>query len=71
VQKAVERATAAGVIVLAAAGNDVGFVVWPARYEAVIAVAACNIEKRPWRGSSRGCGRRHHGAGGERMARAL
>lgn len=43
-----------GVIVLAAAGNCVGFVVFPAAYEEVVAVAACDAEKSVWRGSSRG-----------------
>jgi serine protease len=43
-----------GVIVLAAAGNCVGFVVFPAGYEEVVAVAACDAEKGIWRGSSRG-----------------
>ncbi len=54
VKKAVGRATDAGVIILAAAGNKVRLVVWPARYDDVIAVAGCNIDKEPWRGSSRG-----------------
>jgi subtilisin family serine protease len=39
---------------MAAAGNQVGFVVSPANYGEVIAVAASNIEDRPWRGSSHG-----------------
>ena len=43
-----------GVIVLAAAGNCVSFVVFPAGYEEVVAVAACDAEKGIWRGSSRG-----------------
>ncbi len=51
---AIARAVAQGVIVLAAAGNNVRFVVWPARYEDVIAVAACNERGEPWPGSSRG-----------------
>ena len=54
VKKAVGRATDAGLIVLAAAGNQVRVVVWPARYDDVIAVAGCNIHKKPWSGSSRG-----------------
>ena len=41
-------------IVIAAAGNEVGTVVWPARYDEVVAVAGCNIDKREWLGSSRG-----------------
>lgn len=51
---AIGRAIADGVIVMAAAGNCVGFVVWPARYEEVIAVAAYNIKDQPWKGSCRG-----------------
>lgn len=51
---AIGRAIEDGVIVLAAAGNCVGAVVWPARYEEVIAVAASNIHDRPWQGSCRG-----------------
>jgi len=43
-----------GVIVLAAAGNCVRFVVWPAAYDEVIAVAACDAAQQPWAGSSRG-----------------
>ena len=39
---------------LAAAGNQVGFVVAPANYGEVIAVAASNIQDRPWSGSSHG-----------------
>jgi subtilisin family serine protease len=50
----IRRATAKGIIVLAAAGNYVRFVVWPARYEEVVAIAACNVERKPWWGSSRG-----------------
>ena len=42
------------IIVLAAAGNCVRFVVWPAAYDEVIAVAACNARLEIWRGSSRG-----------------
>ncbi|MEX1109464.1 MAG: S8/S53 family peptidase [Dongiaceae bacterium] len=41
-------------IVLAAAGNCVSFVVWPARYAESIALAATNISDRPWKGSSNG-----------------
>ncbi|WP_207538745.1 S8 family serine peptidase [Sabulicella rubraurantiaca] len=43
-----------GCIVLAAAGNCVGEVVYPARYPHCIAVAGTDSEDRPWRGSSRG-----------------
>jgi thermitase len=53
-RKAVLYAQRKGVIVLCAAGNKVRFVVWPAAYEEVVAVAACNAALRPWSGSSRG-----------------
>lgn len=43
-----------GVIVLAAAGNCVSFVVFPAAYDEVVAVAACDAKRAPWKGSSRG-----------------
>jgi serine protease len=43
-----------GVIVLAAAGNCVGFVVFPAAYSEVVAVAACDAGLGIWKGSSRG-----------------
>ncbi|HET8644838.1 MAG TPA: S8 family serine peptidase, partial [Vicinamibacteria bacterium] len=43
-----------GVIVVAAAGNEVGFVVWPARFEETVAVAAANVDCGLWDGSSRG-----------------
>ena len=52
--EAIQRATSEGVIVLAAAGNVVRFVVWPALFDEVIAVAACNIERKPWLHSSLG-----------------
>jgi len=51
---AIRAALADGLLVLAAAGNEVGFVVAPASYHEVVAVAATNIEDRPWAGSSRG-----------------
>jgi hypothetical protein len=44
----------AGVIVLAAAGNCVRLVVYPARYPEVIAVAGVNVDDVPWVGTSRG-----------------
>jgi thermitase len=53
-RKAVLYAQRKGVIVLCAAGNKVRYVVWPAAYEEVVAVAACNAALRPWSGSSRG-----------------
>jgi len=52
--KAITAAIARDIIVLAAAGNCVRTVVWPARYSEVIAVAGTNIDDRPWRGSCRG-----------------
>jgi serine protease len=45
-----------GVIVAAAAGNCVQFVVWPAAYDEVIGVAACNAKREIWIGSSHGEG---------------
>ncbi len=51
---AVVYAVKRGVIVLAAAGNCVGFVVAPAAYDEVVAVAACDARAGIWGGSSRG-----------------
>jgi serine protease len=51
---AIRAAISDGVIVMAAAGNCVGTVVWPARYKEVIAVAGYNIHDQPWIGSCRG-----------------
>jgi thermitase len=51
---AVTYAQKRGVIVLAAAGNFVRFVVWPAAFDEVIAVAASNARRGVWRHSSRG-----------------
>ena len=53
-RRAIQRAVEAGIIVLAAAGNEVGFVVVPAIFEDVVAVAASNIRDEPWSGSSHG-----------------
>ena len=53
-QDAVELAERNGVIVIAAAGNNVKTVVWPARYPNVIALAASNFDNRVWSGSSKG-----------------
>lgn len=53
-RSAITYAQKRGVIILAAAGNCVPFVVWPAAYEEVIAVAACNAKREIWRGSSTG-----------------
>lgn len=53
-ERAVKDAVASGIIVLAAAGNVYPFVVWPAAYDDVIAVAATNCERKPWRFSASG-----------------
>lgn len=52
--RAVRNAEKHGVILIAAAGNQVRTVVWPARFESAIAVAATNVECGTWPGSSRG-----------------
>lgn len=51
---AVKYAVQKGCIVMAAAGNCLRLVGWPAAYEEAIAVAATNIAEKPWTGSSRG-----------------
>lgn len=51
---AIQDAVARDVIVVAAAGNCVGLVVWPARYPEVVAVGGTGPADRPWRGSSHG-----------------
>jgi hypothetical protein len=43
-----------GVIFCCAAGNNVRFVIWPAAYDEVLAIAAINVNKEPWEGSCRG-----------------
>lgn len=53
-QRAITRAVEADLIVLAAAGNCVRLVVWPARYHECIAVAATNAADEPWPGTCRG-----------------
>jgi len=53
-QDAIRRAVAEGIIVMAAAGNQVGFVVAPAVYPECLAVAASNADDKPWEGSSHG-----------------
>ncbi|WP_299470408.1 S8 family serine peptidase [uncultured Roseibium sp.] len=53
-RRAIRRAVKADMIVLAAAGNCVGFVVYPAWDENVIAIAAVDEHKKRWRGSCHG-----------------
>ena len=52
--RAIRRAVDADIIVMAAAGNCVRLVVWPARYDECIAVAATNSDDQPWPGTCRG-----------------
>lgn len=52
--RALQRAVRADVIVLAAAGNCVGTVVWPARFDDCIAVAGVDVRDARWRGSCHG-----------------
>lgn len=51
---AIRRAVAENVIVLAAAGNCVRFVTYPASDPNVIAVAGVDVNDAPWKGSCRG-----------------
>ena len=53
-RRAVDRAVAADVIVCAAAGNCVGWVVEPASFPGCIAVGGTNPDLHPWKGSSAG-----------------
>ncbi|HYP39695.1 MAG TPA: S8 family serine peptidase [Chloroflexia bacterium] len=53
-EEAIEDAIAEGIIVVAAAGNGVGFVVAPASYPACIALGASNADSKTWVGGSRG-----------------
>lgn len=52
--KAVREAEARGYLIIAAAGNHVRTVVWPARFDSVLAVGATNYGCKPWKGTSRG-----------------
>jgi hypothetical protein len=54
--KATKKAEERGYLILAAAGNYVRKVVWPARFDTVIAVAATNVGCRPWESTSHGSG---------------
>ncbi|MBW4593535.1 MAG: S8 family serine peptidase [Brasilonema angustatum HA4187-MV1] len=53
-RSAITYAQKRGVIVVAAAGTMVPYVVWPAAYDEVIAVAGSNVRREIWWGSSRG-----------------
>jgi thermitase len=53
-RSAITYAQKKGIIIAAAAGNCVKFVAWPAAYEEVVAVAACNAKREIWIGSCRG-----------------
>ena len=53
-KRAIQAALDSGIIVLAAAGNYWPFVVYPAKFDEVIAVAACNCRRKPWRWSASG-----------------
>lgn len=55
-EDAIREARRNGLVLIAAAGNYIPFkpVIWPARYPDVVAVAACNVDRKAWDGSSRG-----------------
>jgi hypothetical protein len=53
-EAALGRAVADQRLVVCAAGNCVGLVVWPARYRTAISLGGSNEQRRPWKGSSRG-----------------
>jgi hypothetical protein len=53
-EDAIQEAIDDGMVVLAAAGNQVGFVTAPASYDNCLAVAATTSASAPWDGSSRG-----------------
>ncbi|GAA4790612.1 S8/S53 family peptidase [Lysobacter hankyongensis] len=53
-ERAVDRVIADGLILLAAAGNQWPFVVYPAKLDNVVGVAASNADTKPWRGSASG-----------------
>jgi hypothetical protein len=52
--RAVTNAERRGYLIVAAAGNYVHTVVWPARFDSTIAVAATNVGCRPWAHTSAG-----------------
>ena len=51
---AIAQAIEKGIVVIAAAGNEWPFVIYPAKLKEVIAVAASNCADKPWTGSARG-----------------
>ncbi|MGI8500452.1 MAG: S8 family peptidase [Hassallia sp.] len=53
-RSAITYAQKRGLIIVAAAGNFVPYVVWPAAYEEVIAVTGCDAQKEIWKGSAQG-----------------
>ncbi len=53
-ERAIRHAVSEGVVVLAAAGNVWPFVVYPARFDLVIACAACNCRRGIWSKSASG-----------------
>jgi len=53
-RRAVRRAVERDIIVVAAAGNCIGLVVWPAAYDDVIAVGGTTAADEKWKGSSVG-----------------
>lgn len=53
-ERAVDALVADGMVLLAAAGNRWPFVVYPAKLPKVVAVAACNADEKPWKGSASG-----------------
>jgi thermitase len=53
-QTAIRAAVNRGIIVISAAGNVWPFVIYPAKLDEVIAVAASNCELRPWKKSAKG-----------------
>lgn len=53
-ERALQRAVDADVIVMAAAGNCVGWVVYPAADPNCLAVGGCNVNRQRWQGSCRG-----------------
>lgn len=53
-KRAIDDAVRRDIIVVNAAGNCIGMVVAPASYDNAIAVAATNVDNKPWKGSSKG-----------------